>query len=80
MKRISHDLPGVSQRIAKLADALELEVEETKSVWKDEKGRNFLRQHYSEVRPAISQLVSGLSESVELFEQIAKRLQDPENY
>ncbi len=77
MKRISHDLPGVSQRIAKLLDELEIELVETQKVWRDAKGQAFIQQHYTEVRPTISKLVAGLSESVELFEQIAKQLRDP---
>jgi uncharacterized protein YukE len=77
VKRISHDLPGVAQRMARLSDRLESEIDATRQIWKDDTGRSFLQQHYAEAKPTVMQLVSELSESVELFEQIAKRLRDP---
>ncbi len=80
MKRISHDLPGVTQRIAKLGDEFTLAVSETAEVWRDEKGRTFLQQHTSEVGPTINQLVSALTQSIELFEGIAKKVQDPQHH
>jgi hypothetical protein len=78
MQRISHDLPGVTQRFAKLADEYENCVQETLEYWRDEKGRSFVQQQLSAVRPAMGQLVSELTKSIELFEQIAKRVQDPD--
>ncbi|QDV24291.1 hypothetical protein [Aureliella helgolandensis] len=78
MKRISHDLPGVAQRIAKLNEEYQSVIDETKEVWKDGKGRAFMNRHTSEVRPAITQLVATLVQSTELFEEISKKLQDPD--
>ncbi|MFN3188910.1 MAG: hypothetical protein ACE361_00170 [Aureliella sp.] len=80
MRRISHDLPGVTQRIAKLSEELELSVQETSEIWKDQKGRAFLQKHFSDVRPIAGQLTSSLSQSIELFEEISKRLRDPDNW
>jgi hypothetical protein len=78
MKRISHDLPGVTQRIGKLGDEFVFAFTEIESVWKDEKGRSFLQQYTSDVGPTLNQLVSTLSETIELFEGIAKKVQDPD--
>ena len=80
MRRISHDMPGVSQRIQKLANEFEHCAHETQEVWRDEKGRAFIQRHISEIRPTIGQLASSLVRSVELFEEIAKRLRDPDAY
>ncbi len=78
MNRISHDLPGVTQRIAKLGEHFTTAIGETQAVWKDAKGRAFLQQHTSDVGSTINQLVSTLSETMELFEAIAKKVQDPD--
>lgn len=67
------------QRIAKLADEFQFATEETRAVWRDSKGQAFLQQHLGEVRPTVGQLVSGLAETIELFEQISRRAQDPRN-
>ena len=79
MRRISHDLPGITQRIAKLGDQFSFAIDETAEIWKDDKGRSFLQQHTSEIGPTINQLVSTLSETIELFEVIAKKVQDPDS-
>ena len=71
MKRISHDLPGVTQRIGKLADEFEVCCQETLEVWRDEKGRSYIRQHTSDVRPTISQLTTSMARTIELFEEVA---------
>ena len=78
MQRISHDLPGITQRLSKLGDQFEADVQETREIWKDDVGRAFLQQHTAEVAPAINQLVSALTQAIELFEGIAKQLQDPD--
>jgi archaellum component FlaC len=78
MRRISHDLPGVTARIAKLSDELATTAAETQHVWRDAKGQAFMQQHISEVAPTINQLVSALSRSIEIFEDISKKVQDPE--
>ena len=80
MKRINHDLAGITQRIAKLADQFEMNVGLIKEVWKDDVGRGFIQQHTSEVSPQINQLVSELAVTIEQFENIAKQLQDPDRY
>ena len=79
MKRISHDLAGTTQRIAKLGDALSVSLADVQEVWKDEKGRAFFQQHTAEIGPTINQLVATLSETIELFEGIARKVQDTEN-
>lgn len=78
MKRISHDLPGVGQRLARLRDALQASAEETAQVWQDDKGEQFFRQYIAHVAPALSGLVTSLSQTIEQFEDIAKRVQDPD--
>ena len=78
MKRISHDLPGVAQRIAKLGNEFGTAIEQVSQSWKDEKGRAFIQRHTSDVAPTINLLVSSLAKSIEAFEDIAKRLQDPD--
>ncbi len=80
MQRINHDLAGITQRIAKLADQFELNVGLIKDVWKDDVGRGFIQQHTSEISPQINQLVSELAVTIEQFENIAKQLQDPDRY
>ncbi len=78
MRRISHDLPGVAQRLAKLRDTLSVAVSETEQVWRDDKGQQFFQQHISHVAPTISGLVSSLTQMIEQFENIAKQVQDPD--
>lgn len=77
---MNHDLAGITQRIAKLADEFEFSLGEIAQVWKDEVGRSFLQQNTSNVNPQINQLVSELSVAIEEFENIAKQLQDPDRY
>jgi hypothetical protein len=79
MKRISHDLPGAMQRIAKLADVLSYSASETQRAWPDATGRAFFQQHVVEVDPTIRQLVSTLAQSLEQFEEFAKCIRDPDN-
>ncbi|MFK7735389.1 MAG: hypothetical protein AB8B50_05130 [Pirellulaceae bacterium] len=78
MRRISHDLPGVAQRLSKLSDHLEMRVGETQEAWKDQKGRQFLQKHFADVRPVTGQVVTGLAQTIELFEEISRRLRDPD--
>ncbi len=78
MKRISHDLAGATQRIAKLGDTFTEAIAQLQEVWKDDIGRAFLQQHMADVNPTLRQLVAGMSESLELFEGIAKKVQDPD--
>ncbi len=78
MRRISHDLPGVAQRLAKMRDTLSVAVVETEQIWRDDKGQQFFRQHISHTAPTISGLVSSLTQMIEQFENIAKQVQDPD--
>lgn len=78
MRRISHDLTGVTQRIAKLVEEFEVSIDETKEVWRDAKGQAFFQQHTAEVRPTVTQLVSAMIRTNELFEEIARRVRDPD--
>ena len=78
MKRISHDLPGITQRLAKLGENLSASAAETQQVWRDDKGRAFLQQHIADVEPNVKQLVSSLTQTIERFESIAKQVQDPD--
>lgn len=78
MKRISHDLPGVTQRIARLRDELAQAATDTQLAWRDDKGRQFFQQHIADVSPTLSQLVSSLTQSIEQFEAIAKTVLDPD--
>ena len=78
MRRISHDLAGSLQRITKLTGDFEIEAQEIGEVWTDAKAVQFLRQHTQEVPTQIRQLTSALTQSIELFEEIAKRVRDPD--
>lgn len=80
MQRINHDLAGITQRIAKLADKFELSVQVIGDLWKDDVGRSYLQQNTSNVGSQINQLVSELAVTIEEFESIAKQLQDPDRY
>lgn len=78
MRRISHDLPGVTQRINRLTEQLGMDIEDTQELWRDDKGRTFFQRHTSEVRPTVGQLVAAMAKSTEIFEDIAKKLRDPD--
>ncbi len=77
MRRISHDLRGTVQRVAKLSGEFETMESETRLAWPDEKGRAFLQQHASEVQPTVAQLLAAISKAADIFEEISKKLQDP---
>ena len=76
MRRISHDLAGVAQRMTRLADELQQEVEATRQVWKDAQAQAFVQQYMQEIRPTVQQLVVGLTQTIELFEDIAKKVSE----
>lgn len=78
MRRLSHDLGGVTGRIAKLSNEYEAHVSEAAEVWRDAKGQSYFHQHTSEVAPTIAQLVATLAQANELFEEISKRVRDPD--
>jgi uncharacterized protein YukE len=78
MRRLAHDLTGTTQRISRLADSLEEELQQTQQVWRDRRGASFLQENFAHYKPNIGQLVATLTESTELFEQIVKKLSDPE--
>lgn len=77
MKRISHDLPGVTQRIAKLREELMESASETQRLWQDEKGQGFFQQHIADVGPILGQLTSKLAQTIEVFEDMSKKVQEP---
>ncbi len=77
MRRISHDMSGISQRLNHIKEAFSEEVGEVAEVWLDAKGRVFLQQHVSAIQPTIGQLVGAIHEATEVFENIAKKLRDP---
>ena len=78
MRRVVHDLSGSAQRFSRLGEQLEEEIENTAQVWRDPRGQSFLREHLSVCKPRIAQLVSEIAETAELFDEIAKKLADPE--
>lgn len=78
MRRVVHDLGGFAQRFSRVAEQLDEEIEQTQQVWRDQRGQAFLRERLHPFKPAVSQLVAGLSETQELFESFVKRLSDPE--
>lgn len=80
MRRISHDLPGVTSRIAKLSGEYETQIRETQEVWRDAKAQNFFQEQTTEIAPTISQLVATMTQTCELFEEISKRVMDPDVY
>jgi uncharacterized protein YukE len=80
VQRINHDLAGITQRIAKLADKFEVSVQSISELWKDDVGRAYLQHSTSNVAPQINQLVSELAVTIEEFESIAKQIQDPDRY
>lgn len=77
MRRISHDLTGVAQRMARLADELQQEVDVTRQVWKDAQAQAFVQQYMQELRPTVQQLIVGITQSIELIEDIAKKISEP---
>ncbi len=77
MRRISHDMSGIAQRLGHLKESFSDEVNQVAEVWLDAKGRVFLQQHVSSVQPTIGQLVGAILDTTELFENIAKKLRDP---
>lgn len=79
MRRISHDLSGIAQRLNHIAEVFDNEAEELAKVWLDAKGRAFLQQHTTDVPPTINQLAAAVIEAVELFENIAKKVRDPKD-
>lgn len=76
MRRIKHDLAGIAQRLDRLSSNFGTEVQELSEVWRDAKGRSFLQRHAAEVQPTLNQLVAAVNTSAELFERIARKLDD----
>lgn len=77
MRRISHDMAGIAQRLNHIKESFNEEVGEVSEVWLDAKGRVFLQQQVSAIQPTIGQLMGSILETTELFENIAKKLRDP---
>ena len=79
MRRISHDMSGISQRLNHIKESFSEEVGQVSEIWLDAKGRVFLQQQEAAIPPTIGQLVGAIHESTELFESIAKKLRDPKH-
>ncbi len=79
MRRISHDMSGITQRLNHTKESFGNEVREISEVWLDAKGRTFLQQHTSPVEPTLAQLMGAVVQATDLFESIAKKLQDPKH-
>ena len=77
MRRPSHDMSGINQRLNHIKESFGEEVREVSEIWVDSKGRGFMQQHASPVEPMIAQLMGAIVQSTELFETIAKKLRDP---
>lgn len=77
MRRLSHDMSGINQRFHHIKETFGAEVREVSEIWGDTRGRVFLQQHASTVEPTVAQLMAAIVRSTELFETIAKKLQDP---
>ena len=77
MRRISHDMSGIAQRLNHIKESFGDEVREVSEVWIDAKGRTFLQQHTSSVEPTIAQLMGAMLQTTDLFESIVKKLHDP---
>ena len=78
MNRLSHDLAGCGQRMAKLETQWSTEVQQLSRLWTDEIGRQFLDQQLADVTPRVGLLISELAELCECFETIARTLNDPD--
>ena len=78
MRRLSHDLPGAMQRLEKLREQLQVEVDEVRQVWRDDVGREFTHRYLDQVGPAISQLVASLAGQIETVQRIMEQLRDPD--
>lgn len=78
MRRVSHELGGLGERLARLAEQLEEEGRLTQEVWRDQRGEAFIREHIFPFKTQIAQLVANISETKDLFEELAKRLSDPD--
>ncbi len=79
MRRISHDMSGITQRLNHIKESFGNEVREVSEVWLDAKGRTFLQQHTSTVEPTLAQLMGAVVQATDLFESIAKKLRDPKS-
>lgn len=78
MRRPSHDLPGCAQRLNRYTEQLLEVVDETTQLWQDKRADEFVRQHVDNIRPTVAQVTLMMAKSTELFEDIAKKLSDPE--
>lgn len=77
MRRLSHDMAGITQRLNHIKETFSDEVHEVSEIWGDAQGRQFLQQHASNVEPTVAQLMAAILQSTEWFETVAKKLQDP---
>ncbi|MGN6544372.1 MAG: hypothetical protein ACTHK7_04945 [Aureliella sp.] len=78
MRRVSHEMGGLAERLGRLAEQLEQEGQLTQEVWRDQRGEAFLRERIFPFQTHITQLMASISETSELFEELVKRLSDPD--
>lgn len=78
IRRVSHELGGLGERLKQLAEQLDQEGHLTEEIWRDQRGEAFLREHIFPFKSNVSQLVSSVNETSELFEELARRLSDPD--
>ncbi|RMF37239.1 MAG: hypothetical protein D6753_18030 [Planctomycetota bacterium] len=66
------------QRLAKVGEQMQAELEELDQVWKDDVGRTFAQRHLNQVAPTIGQLVNSLAGQIEMAERIMEQIRDPD--
>jgi hypothetical protein len=78
LRRVSHELGGLAENLNRLGEQLEQEALTTQETWRDQRGQAFLREHLFPFKPPVAQLVVAISETSDLFEELARRLSDPD--
>lgn len=78
MRRVVHELGSLAQRFSRLSEQLRDEAQSTRESWRDQRGAAFLQEHIAPFQPSVSILVACIEESSEMFEDLAKRLSDPD--
>lgn len=78
MRRLSHDVTGIGQRIYRAHETFEVAMAEVKEVWKDDRSRDFFQRYTADVSTTIRQLTASLTTAIESFEQMSQQLQDPD--
>lgn len=78
MRRVSHELGGLGERLSRLAEQFDQEGRLTQETWRDGRGEAFMREHIFPFKTSVAQLVASIRETSQLFEELAKRLSDPD--